>query len=462
MRVQAVVVGAGVAGCAAGLALARAGHDVIVVDRAGGVPLRGSSAAEVFASWQRPGVAQFRQPHNFLGLGRAVLRDRFPDVYAALIEAGAAEVDQSVFLGDAPREAGDDLLATIACRRPVFDAALREAVLDQDRVTFRIAGVAGLHVSRGCIEGVVLADGGLFGADVVVDASGRNSHASEWLAAAGVAVPAPQATECGLLYYSRHYRVRDDATLPGYASLLGGPRGDLGYLAFAVFIGDNRTFCLCVMAPPWDKPMRSLRDDGCYQRVARKLPGLGPWLDVADPVTPVLPMGTLRNTMREPSTAPGLVLIGDALCHTNPTFAFGASLALWQAAVLADVADSAADVIEFGASFAQAAAADAAARFRAVSAEDADRVRLWSGRPIDVTDRTDTMALFLRSVVYRAAPGDPELFRAVVRRINALDPVDALAHDARLLDRAESLGASQPPAPPPPSRDRLIAALAGD
>jgi 2-polyprenyl-6-methoxyphenol hydroxylase-like FAD-dependent oxidoreductase len=247
--------------------------------------------------------------------------------------------------------------------------------------------------------------------------------------------------------------------MPGYASLLGGPRGDLGYLAFAVFIGDNGTFCLCVMAPPWDKQFRSLRDPGGYQRLAARLPGMGQWLDIADPVTPVLPMGQPRNTLRQPPPITGLVAIGDAQCHTNPTFAFGASLAIWHAVVLANLANSASDVGELGDAFARAIGPDTLERFRAVSAEDADRVRMWSGQPIDVTDRDDSMPMFLRSVVYRVAPSDPELLRAVARRIDALDPVDSLAQYPALLDRAESLYRDGAKAPQVPPRSALLAAL---
>ncbi|MDQ3826361.1 MAG: FAD-dependent oxidoreductase, partial [Actinomycetota bacterium] len=126
MRV--VVLGAGVAGCAAALAFARGAHDVVVFDRGDMRSFENWSAEEVFQRWRRPGIAQFRQPHNFLGLARALLRDRFADVYAAVRQAGATEVTQDSFLGDAAREAGDEDLATLACRRPIFDAALHTAV----------------------------------------------------------------------------------------------------------------------------------------------------------------------------------------------------------------------------------------------------------------------------------------------------------------------------------------------
>jgi hypothetical protein len=118
-------------------------------------------------------------------------------------------------------------LATVACRRPVFDAALHTAVAAQPRVTHRATEVIGLRLRpRGHaahVVGVELATGESMTADLVVNAD-----------------------------YSRHYRFRDGEPMPPYSSLLGGPRGDLGYLAFATFLGDNRTFCVHIMVPPWD------------------------------------------------------------------------------------------------------------------------------------------------------------------------------------------------------------------
>jgi hypothetical protein len=104
------------------------------------------------------------------------------------------------------------------------------------------------------------------------------------------------------------------------------------------------------MAPPWDREFRALRHPEAYMRVARLLPGVAAWIepDAAEPVTPVLPFGQVTNTVRDYLTgagpvAPGLQPLGDALCHTNPSFAFGASMALHQAFTLADLLAVAAD-----------------------------------------------------------------------------------------------------------------------
>lgn len=450
MRV--VVMGAGVAGCATALSLTGEGHDVVLLDRDPGPPTS-TDPDEVFDTWSSYGIAQHRQPHNVLGLGRTVLRDRFPDVYGELLAAGAGEVELSRFLGDAPRLPGDEDLTTIACRRPVLDAALRRAV------EVRPAEVTGLLLRDGQVTGVALADGEVQ-ADLVVDAGGRASRAKDWLAAAGRPQPEPELSECGLLYYSRHYRLREGRTMPPYASPLGGPRGDLGYLAFAVFLGDRGTFCLCVMVSPADKPFRGLRDPAAFERVARLLPGVAAWRDAAEPITDVLPMGQLRNSFRPAGDVHGLVAVGDARSHTNPSFAFGVSMGLAQGVLLADLAGKADDVAELGALFAAEVDPDLRARYDAVTAEDRDRTRIWGGEALDVTDPAATMPFFLRSVVFRVAPKDPDILRAVGRRMHALDPVDLLESDTELLSRARVLyDEIRDVVPAPPPKAELLAAV---
>jgi 2-polyprenyl-6-methoxyphenol hydroxylase-like FAD-dependent oxidoreductase len=173
-------------------------------------------------------------------------------------------------------------------------------------------------------------------------------------------------------------------------------------------------------------------------------------------------MGQLRNTLRhtvdgEPHLT-GLIPIGDARCHTNPTFAFGLALGISHAVALGPAIASAANDPELIMAYEAAVGADAAARYEAVSAEDRDRVRLWSGEPIDPTNRRDTIPLFLRSVVYRAATLDATLLRAVCRRINLLDPIDALPANQELLDRGETLFRELPAITPIP-RETIDAAL---
>jgi hypothetical protein len=158
--------------------------------------------------------------------------------------------------------------------------------------------------------------------------------------------------------------------------------------------------------------------------------------------------------------ATGIQPIGDALCHTNPTFALGASLSITHGFTLAEAAARADDARALALAFEDMAGVDAAARFDAVSDEDRDRIRLWKGDQIDIRDPGDSMALFLRLTAYPASIGDPDLFRAVARRVNALDPPDALGRDEALVARALELSPDGARPQLGPSRDELLRLLA--
>ena len=221
------------------------------------------------------------------------------------------------------------------------------------------------------------------------------------------------------------------------------------------------------MIPPWDRELRALKAEAAYTVAARSIPPLVPWVDpeCAEPITSVLPMGSLHNVHRslvvdgEP-VATGIQPIGDALCHTNPTFALGASLSITHGFALAELAAE----TDFGRGlllgFDETVGADAAGRFDAVSAEDRDRIRLWKGEQIDIRDPRDSMALFLRLTAYPASLADADLFRAVARRVNALDPPDALERDDALVARALALADDAARPRIGPTRDELLKLIA--
>jgi len=166
---QVAVLGAGVAGLAAALLLARAGHEVTLVERD---PLVSGSPEDAF-DWPRRGIPHFLQPHAFIPRGRAELRTRLPDVYADLLAAGAWDVDLRPKLPGGSVVPEDEVLQYLGVRRPVLEWALRRAVSRQDGIAVRAGErVRGLVVEDARETGEGL-DGGQLPAGLVVDALGR-------------------------------------------------------------------------------------------------------------------------------------------------------------------------------------------------------------------------------------------------------------------------------------------------
>jgi len=86
-----LIIGAGICGLGTALLLARDGHDVTVLERdADPVP---DSLQDAWDVWPRKGIAQFRQPHNFMPGLRLLLEKELPDVQDALGRAGASRFD---------------------------------------------------------------------------------------------------------------------------------------------------------------------------------------------------------------------------------------------------------------------------------------------------------------------------------------------------------------------------------
>jgi 2-polyprenyl-6-methoxyphenol hydroxylase-like FAD-dependent oxidoreductase len=226
------VLGGSVAGMSAALMLARDGHRVTLIER----DRLDVGEANAATAWERHGIAHFLQPHAFLPRGRAELRQSLPDVYTDLIEAGAADVDLSSKLPGDPCPEDVDL-QYMAVRRPLIEWALRRAVHAEPRIHVH-DGVAagGVGVEHGRVVSLRLDEADLE-VDLVVDACGRRTATADWIGDHGEL----ETTDCGVIYYSRYYRVRDGVELPEGPWLIG-PRGDLGYMGFATFPGDNRTF----------------------------------------------------------------------------------------------------------------------------------------------------------------------------------------------------------------------------
>ncbi|MEQ1699778.1 MAG: FAD-dependent oxidoreductase [Ilumatobacteraceae bacterium] len=482
---QVVVVGGGVSGLGSALVLARQGHRVAVVER-DDTPMP-QSADDAF-EWDRRGAPQVRHSHAFLARLVHLLRTRYPDVYAELLAQGATEMrfgeDVPDTITNFEPQPDDDELVMLACRRTTFEWVLRRAAIAEGSVTFHTGvGVDGLFTTSPTaagsvphIAGVRLADGSTIAADLTVVAAGRRSALSDWLAAAGTAPVAEEVDDTGIVYFSRFYRLLPGAEYPPRTGPIGG---DLGYLKYGVFVGDNRTFSVTLATPTADDELRKrLADPAVFDECARQLVATAPWLDGrGEPLTPdVHVMAGLLNRWRDhvvdgAPVATGVLPVGDAVLCTNPLYGRGCSTAFWSAHLMADAVAAHADD-----PMACALAYDAALRteifpwYRAGVEQDAEARRVAAAHlagedpDADATDPRAFMRSVLRDGLLPAIRSDAVVLRAFFRSLNLLSSPDAMMKDpdvgARILAAWQDRE-NRPPEPAlgPKHRAELVAAL---
>lgn len=459
-----MVAGGGIAGLAAALALARSGREVLVLER-DHLPHEGS-AEEAF-SGERPGATQMHQTHGFLARIVVVMRERFPDLMDALLDAGCTTMSGTAALGD-PMP-GDEDLAILLVRRSTFEWVLRRAVAAEAGVELRsTAGVAGLlqrtvhGASTPSVGGVVLEDRTEVHGDFVVAATGRRGDLGAWLAPLGVDVP-ETVRSSGLMYLTRWYRSSDPVATPL------GPKagGDLGYLKFLVVPGDGATVSATLALPIDDRDLRrTLSDPERFDRACRSLPGPDEWFGELDlePIGGVRPMGGLINRLRTFSDADGapnvlnLHAVGDAHTCTNPLYGRGCSLAFVQSVLLADTLRDHDDPAERGAAYEAACSEQVTPWYHHAVALDRSGSDPERGEAFDHAYQDRVRALMA------ASQNDPIVGRAMGRLFNLLSlPSELDAHPAFVVRAAEIMGDPEhypTPERPGPSREVLLDSLA--
>ena len=480
-----LIIGGGVAGLCAALALAEGGHDVTVVER-DEVTLP-ATPDEAFLGWPRRGAPQVRHSHAFLARLRNLLRDRQPHLLADLLAAGATELRFTERLPEtmtdtAPREGDEDLVA-LACRRTTFEWVLRKDALEARDVRLVQGAVSSLVAAGTHVTGVTLDDGSVLTADWVVDASGRRSPLPAWLAALGVELE-EREEDTGIVYSSRFYKLVPGAELP---PMVGMTAGDLGYLKFAVFVGDNDTYSITFGVPTEDADLRALLREPGFTKAARAIPALAPWVEptLAEPLTGVEVMARLLNRSRRflvgegDAASPlvtGLLAVGDAHTCTNPLYGRGCSLGFVSAHLLAEaLAEHGDDPVAAALAYEASMRREVHPWYRSAVAQDRqDRSARGLAVPDDgegdLTGGTATAGLdpdnvrsLLRDGLMPAVATDPVVFRAFLRMFNLLDSPDRLMRDPDLLTRVLTVWQDREnrpePAPFGPDREGLLAVL---
>ena len=468
-----VIIGASAAGCLASLLLARAGHEIVLLekDRLELAPDVESAAASAF----RASAPHIVQPHLIMARCRQLVIERLPDVYEQLIRAGVVEAPISTqmasTLSDTTPQAGDEQLTLLMTRRSTIDWVLGRAIINQPGVSLRcgvtVTGLTARRDSPPHITGVRTSEGDVQ-ADFVLDTSGGRSPLDHWLKAIEAQPSATSWAECGVAYFSRHYRIREGATLP--APPTTRVVAALDEFMVGIWGADNHTMLLAVIPLALDHRFKTVRYPEVFTAVLRLLPLYASWLDALEPITGVYPMGGVHNTMRRlvvngAPVATGLAAIGDSMCTTNPTLGRGLTFTLSGAVDLLDTLRE-----DKGDRVAQALAMDARVVEHIVPFyEDQaaiDSTRLANLRhvifgapapePPSLTADRVTYAQLRTAALY-----DPAAFRAFWRIMGMIRRPEDEYRDPQIVARTHAILREHGSGPQiiQPSREQLLAAL---
>ena len=439
MAERILVIGAGMAGLCVALSLASRARAVTLIERDAAPP--DESADQAFFDWDRRGVGQLRHSHAFLARLRILIKDHHPALLQQLLDAGCREIRFVDMLPDALRgdylaEPGDEAMVVLTSRRTTLELVMRRYVETLPGVAIVPETVVrGLTLESGP-EGQLRVlgahegpDGRAWTADLTIDAAGRTSQAAEQLQEAG-AVIGEESEDCGILYYTRHYRLLPGLDEPPRGGAPG--TGDLGFIKFGVFPGDNGCFSITLAVPEVETTIRqAVMRPETFDAICALLPGVARWTapERSEPISKVFGMGDLRSRWREFVAADqratlGFFAVGDSLIRTNPLYGRGCSFAAIEAFILRGVLEETADPAARARLYDLRVKAELTPYFDDMRSQDRSAIRrarqaLDPGYAAPL--RARVMSSFLNDGVRIALRSDIALMRAALRDFHMID-----------------------------------------
>jgi len=447
------IVGGGICGLVTALAVAKRGHEVNMFER--DMPPPDGGADEAFFNWDRRGAAQFKHPHAFLGLMCNLLQDNYPELLQEFYEAGARRVNFVDMLGPHLRasyvpEPADEKLWLLSCRRATIETVLMRHVekLSNVRILNQCT-IAGLLVDEADeslrVRGIAGQNGESdfeFESDIVIDASGRTSKFPRWLREHG-AVITEEKYDAEIVYYTRHFALNEGQQEPPRDEKRGA--GDLGYLKYGVFPGDNGHFAIIICLPFGEKKLQvAVRDGESFLHICRQIPGLERWIDPerSHPTTAPFGIGDIQAQWRyfvndgKPA-AHNFFVVGDAALRTNPLYGRGCSTGILHAHILADVLAETSDPVTRALYFDKRTQQQLRPIFNASLREDRRGIKraaaVMEGRMLDQADSLKRwLGLAFRDAISAAAREEIRVVRGAMRTFNLLEKPGEFLKDWRI------------------------------
>ncbi|MBY9068075.1 FAD-binding protein [Hyphomonas sp. WL0036] len=487
MREKVIVIGAGIGGLCTAMMLAPSGREVVVLERDG--PVETADPDELFKTWKRVGVGHLRQSHAFLARLRTIMKAEHPRLLEQLMDLGVRELPFENMLTEKQQAKyqatdGDAELTIITSRRTTLEMAMRRYVESMPNVTLRSGFlVRTLITNKGDdgifdVSGVEGEENGApvtLTADVVVDAAGKSGFTIEQLMEEGAGIREESET-AGILYFTRHYRFLPGKSEPDRRAN-PPPTGDLGFLKFGVFPGDNGNFSITIAIPEVEMEMRkSILDPEIFHNITLLLPGLRPWTtaEQSEPTSKVFGMGDLISRWRDmvvdgKPAARGYFALGDTLVRTNPLYGRGCSFAAVSAQALRQTLDTTADPVARALRFHQRVMAELHPFYIVQRRQDRSamkRARRALTPNARQSFRSKLIESFVEDGVKIALRSDTRLLREAMRGFHMLEHPEKWLRKPRNLAgvlyywaRGKRLNAAAYPPKPGPERTEMMMAL---
>lgn len=424
------------------MSLAQHGHRITIFERDDAPPP--GNADDAFFNWNRKGAAQFRHPHAFLGLMCNLIADHYPELLEEFYAAGARRVGFEEMLSPTLRdgyraEPGDEKLWVLLCRRATIETVMRRYVATLPGVTIvnpcTVTGLLADSTSSVIdVLGLIVENDGQqrqHRADIVIDASGRTTSFPRWFGEMGLAV-AEEKVDAEIVYYTRHYRLREGESEPPRGTRPGA--GDLGYLKFGVFPGDNGNFAIILCVPIAEEQIKkAVRNAELFDQICLNIPGLEPWLagDRAEPTTQPFGIGDIQSVWRHFIAKSGplarnFFAVGDAALRTNPLYGRGCSIGILHANILAEVIAASPDPLRRAIAFDKRTHTELRPIYEASLREDRRGIRRarasMDNRPFETPDTLKRwLALAFGDALSAAARDEVHVLRGALRTFHLLE-----------------------------------------
>ncbi|MGW2426191.1 FAD-dependent oxidoreductase [Streptomyces sp. NPDC001709] len=290
---------------------------------------------------RRRGVPQADHAHLVWSGGVAAFNDLLPGVVEEAVASGARLVH---IMGDMVSRAPNEVWfrrftsthhKNLISSRHLLDHVLRRRVLADPRITLRQNTTAlSLAGAVGAVTGVhVQAASGAetLAADLVVDASGRGSHAPRWLQELGLPKVTETEVNAGVRYATRLYKAPGTTNVIDFPviNVQPNPAKAPGQGGVMLPIEDGRwivTLCGTRGGEPTNDP-------DLFVDFALGLgdPVIGELLKSAEPIGDVATSRSTANHRRHYEKMRrwpnGFIVLGDAIAGYNPIYAHGLTVA---------------------------------------------------------------------------------------------------------------------------------------